>query len=104
MHYGIKDPGATNSEGPRYTCTNGTVLWIIFRKSGLPATIKHVANREIAEGHRRGELHPGLIADPLLSRRGNIARSVKPRNGVATLMDHRPRASVNRPVDDPPAG
>jgi hypothetical protein len=58
-----------------------------FRQSDLSATAEHIASCEIAEGHPRGQLHPRLITNPLLGRGGNIARSVKPRNGVATLVD-----------------
>src|SRR6516225_9324481 len=47
----------------------------------------HVADRQVAECHRRGERQAGLIADSVLSCGRDIAGSVEPGNGMAPLMN-----------------
>src|SRR5262245_36500322 len=47
----------------------------------------HVADREIAEGHCRGEREPGLVADAVLGRRRDIARGIQTGDRPAALMD-----------------
>src|SRR5262245_61083835 len=57
----------------------------------------HVADREIAEGHRRGERESGLVADAVLGRRRDIARGIEARDRPPALMDHLSVAAGEEP-------
>src|ERR1022692_2854848 len=49
---------------------------------------EHVADRQVAVGHSRGERVPGLVADAVFRMRGGVAGGIESRDRAIALMHH----------------